>query len=188
MGVEGGGEVIRSYGDADAERAVASNAVGLVDITVRAKLDLRGPVDDAYEPATDDVVARMTPDWMLVFAPPGPVDGRVASMAARAESVGMVTDVTHLFAGFALCGRELPGLIERLSSWDPASLEPGSAAGAPIADIPAVMVRRKTSVPILDVYIAMELARYAWRSILDEAEQLGGGPVGWDALRSLGWH
>jgi hypothetical protein len=33
----------------------------------------------------------------------------------------------------------------------------------------------------------MELARYAWRSILEVVERLGGQPVGWDALREQGW-
>ena len=37
----------------------------------------------------------------------------------------MVTDVTHLFAGFALAGPRLPDVLARPTSWDPASLARG---------------------------------------------------------------
>ena len=43
------------------------------------------------------------------------------------------------------------------------------------------------SVPVMEIWVAMEFARYAWRSILEVVERLGGEPVGWDALRELGW-
>ncbi|MGZ5295359.1 MAG: hypothetical protein ACXWYT_00395 [Actinomycetota bacterium] len=185
--VEGGAEVVRSYGDTDAERVNLTDAVGVADISVRGKIDLRGRIDGLFEPGADDVVARIAEDWTLVFAPPGPVTERVTSMASRAGHGAMVTDVTHLYAGFALAGPALPEVVARLTSWDPATLEPGDATGAPIAAVRAIVVRRQTSLPILEISVAMEFARYAWRSISDVVERLGGGPVGWDALHEQGW-
>ena len=182
-----GAEVVRSYGDTDAERGILSGAVGLADITVRGKIDLRGRIDGVVEPGADDVVARIAPDWTRVFAPPGPVTARVASMTAQAGDDAMVTDVTHLYAGFALVGPALPDVIARLTSWDPAALQSGDATGAPIADVRAIIVHRQMSLPFLEISVAMEFARYAWRSISDVVERLGGGPVGWDALREEGW-
>ena len=193
--IDDGAEVVRSYGDTDAERVILTGAVGVADITVRAKIDLRGRIDGqidglidaSVKPRADDVVARIAEDWTLVFAPPGPVTERVASMASRAGHDAMVTDVTHLYAGFAIGGPALAEVVARLTSWDPATLEPGDATGAPIADIRAIVVRRQTSLPILEIFVAMEFARYAWRSISDVVERLGGGPVGWDALHEQGW-
>lgn len=185
--IEGGAEVLRSYGDPDAERSFVRGTVGLADITVRSKIDLRGRPEQAYAAGADDIVARIAPDWWVVFGPPEPAIERVASMGSQAGQAAMVTDVTHLYAGFALVGPALPDVIARLSSWNPATLEPGSATGAPFADVRAIVVRRAIEVPSLDVFVAMESARYVWRSILPVVERCGGGPVGWDALREQGW-
>ena len=189
--IDDGAEWVRSYGDTEAEREILTGAVGLADVTVRGKIDLRGQIDELVdgliEPGAEDVVARIAGDCTLVFAPPAPVTERVASMASHAGHVAMVTDVTHLYAGFALAGPALREVIARLTSWDPATLEPGDATGAPIADVRAIVVRRQTSLPVLEISVAMEFARYAWRSISDVVQRLGGGPVGWDALHEQGW-
>jgi glycine cleavage system aminomethyltransferase T len=106
------------------------------------------------------------------------------------EAVGaaaMVTDVTHLYAGFALGGPSLSDALARLTSWDQSGLGVGGATGAPIADVRAIVRRREASVPVVEIWVAMEFARYAWRSVLEVVERLSGEPVGWDALRELGW-
>jgi glycine cleavage system aminomethyltransferase T len=184
---DGGAEAVRSYGDIDRERVAVAGSIGVADITVRAKIDVRGDVDRALLPVSDDVVARIAPDWALLFSPPGPVTQRVASMQAASGSSAMVTDVTHLYAGFALTGPSLPDALARLTAWDPSTLEVGAATGAPIADVRAIVMRREASVPLLEVWVAMEFARYAWRSIHQVVERLGGGSVGWDVLREQGW-
>ena len=108
-------------------------------------------------------------------------------LEAAAGARTMVTDVTHLFAGYALCGPRLPELLARTSGWDPASLEPGDATGAPIADVRSIMVRRDLPVAVLEVYVATELARYVCETLAGVVSGLGGRPVGWQALRAEGW-
>ena len=184
---EGGAEVVRSYGDTYRERATVADGVGVADITVRAKIDVRGDVNLALSPVPQDVVARIAGDWVVLFSPPGPVTERVASMQAAGGTSCMVTDVTHLYAGFALAGPSLPDALARLTAWDPSTLDVGAATGAPIADVRAIVVRREVSVPLLEVWVAMEFARYAWRSIIKVVERLGGEAVGWEALREQGW-
>lgn len=184
---EGGAELVGTYGDQDRELAVVSGGIGVVDITVRAKIDVRGDVGRALSEVPGDVVARIAEDWAVSFFPPGPVTDRVASMQAAAGTSAMVTDVTHLHAGFALAGPGLSDALARLTAWDPSTLDAGSATGATIADVRAIVVRREASVPLLEVWVAMESARYAWRSILEVVERQGGEPVGWEALRGQGW-
>ena len=87
----------------------------------------------------------------------------------------MVTDATHLFVGFALAGPELPEVLARLTSWDPASLAEGEATGAPIGDVRAVVVRRDLPLPVLEAYVATEFARYAWETVLDAVSAGGRG-------------
>ena len=187
VGAEAGAEIVRSYGDVGAERTVIAEAIGVADISVRAKIDVRGDVDRVVSLFPADVIARIATDWVLLLSPPGSVIDRVASMQTAAGPAAMVTDVTHLYAGFALCGPLLGEAVSRLSSWDPASLQPGMATGAPIADVRAIVVRPERPAYLLEVYVATEFARYAWRAIVDVVQRLGGEPVGWDALRELGW-
>jgi len=185
--IEGGAEIARSYGDPDRERAVLSGSVGLADVTVMSKIDIRGEVNPALASVLDDGVARIAGDWAMVFGAPGSVADRVAAMQAAVGTAAMVTDVTHLYAGFALGGPSLSDALARLTSWDPSGLDVGGATGAPIADVRAIVRRREASVPAMEVWVAMEFARYVWRSILEVVERLGGEPVGWDALREQGW-
>jgi glycine cleavage system aminomethyltransferase T len=185
--IEGGAEFARSYGDPERERAALSDTVGMADITVMSKIDVRGHVDLALSAPLDDGLARIAKDWAVVFAAPGPVADRVAATQAAVGTAAMVTDVTHLYAGFALAGPSLWEALARLTSWDPSALDVGGATGAPIADVRAIVRRREASVPTMEVWVAMEFARYAWRSILEVVERLGGEPVGWDGLREQGW-
>jgi glycine cleavage system aminomethyltransferase T len=185
--IEGGAEIVRSYGDPERERAALFDTIGLADVTVMSKIDVRGDVDPALPSALDDGVARIAKDWAMVLAAPGPVADRVTAMQAAVGAAAMVTDVTHLYAGFALAGPSLSDALARLTSWDPSGLDVGGATGAPIADVRAIVRRREASVPVMEIWVAMEFARYAWRSVLEVVERLSGEPVGWDALRELGW-
>lgn len=187
VAVEAGAEMVRSYGDVDAERAVIARTAGLADVTVRSKIDVRGDVDRIVSLFPGDLIARIADDWAVLLSPPGSVADRVISMQTAAGPAAMVTDVTHLYVGFVLCGPLFADAVSRLSSWDPASLRPGNATGAPIADVRAIVVRPEAPPDLLEIYVATELGRYVWGVIHDVVEGLGGEPVGWNALRERGW-
>ena len=185
---EAGWELPASYGDPEAERALLRESVAVADITARGKIDVRGRIDAALPVGGDgDLVARIVDDWTMIFTPPGPVESRVRELEPRAGSGAMVTDVTHLYAGFALAGPRLEDLLARLTGWDPSTLAAGEATGAPIAEVRAVVVRPDLAFPALEAYVDASFGRYAWGAILDVVRRLGGGPVGWDALRAEGW-
>jgi glycine cleavage system aminomethyltransferase T len=184
---EAGWEIPASYGDDGAEREAIRRAVAISDITARGKVDLQGGVDRALSAVTGTLVARVAGDWALVLGGPGEETKLLAALRAAAGETDMVTDATHLFAGFALAGPRLPGLLERTTSWDVARLAPGEATGAPIVEIRSVMVRRDVPIPLLEVYVATESARYAWETLAGVAARMGGGPAGWQALREEGW-
>jgi glycine cleavage system aminomethyltransferase T len=180
-------EVPVTYGDEAAERTFLRESVAIVDITSRAKVDVRGHLGGALTVASDALVARIADDWALVLGEPGEEEILLRQLEAAAGSGAMVTDATHLFAGFALAGPRLPDLLARLTSWDPASLELDGATGAPIAEVRMVVVRRDLALPVLEAYVATELSRYAWETVLGVVRLLGGGPAGWTALRGEGW-
>ena len=184
---EAGWELVRHYGDEAGERAMLRDTVGVVDITARAKVDVRGDLDGALSVAGGALTARIAQDWALVLGEPGVEEVLLPKMEQATGPASMVTDATHLFAGFALAGPRLPDALARLTSWDAASLPPGEATGAPIADVRAVIVRRDLDVDVLEIFVATEFARYAWETILDVTGRVGGGPAGWRVLRAEGW-
>jgi glycine cleavage system aminomethyltransferase T len=184
---EAGWELVASYGDEADERARVRDGIGMVDVTPRGKVDVRGSLEDALSAAGDVLTARIADDWALVLAEPGGEEVLVPKLESAAGPGAMVTDATHLFVGFALAGPALGDVLARLTSWDPASLVAGEATGAPIADVRAVVARRDLEVPVLEAYVAAEFARYAWETVLDAVRRTGGGPVGWRALRAEGW-
>ena len=186
--LESAWELPASYGDVEGERALLREGIAVADITARGKVDVRGRIDDLLRTAPGlGLVARVADDWALVLSGPGG-EAQIRSRLERAAGPSaMVTDATHLYAGYALAGPGLPDALARLTGWDPATLAPGDSAGAPIAEVRAVVVRRDLELPVLEVYVATELARYAWEELLAIARSLGGGPAGWDALRAEGW-
>ena len=98
-----------------------------------------------------------------------------------------VTDVTHGYAGFALLGPDVPRVLERATAWDPSTPAPGGAAAAPVVEVPALIVRRELSVPVVEVFFDVGYARYAWEELSRVVGALGGQPVGWQSLRAEGW-
>ena len=185
--IEKGWSLPMSYGDDDAERAAIRNAIVVTDVTPRGKIDVRGDVGPALASAGSEVTARIAPEWAMVLTAPGGEDIVQPKLEASSGQRAMVTDATHLFAGYAVSGPLLPELLARTSGWNPATLEPGAATGAPIAGVRSIMVRRDLEVPVLEVYVATELARYVWETLHDVAASLGGRAAGWRALRAEGW-
>lgn len=184
---ESGWELPATYGDDASERAVIRDRVAIADVTARAKVDVRGSVPRTLPLPDDAVHALISAAWTLVLGPPDAEGGLIQAIAAVAGSGATVIDATHLYAGFALLGPDVPHVLERVTSWDPSALAPGAAVSAPIVDVPAVIVRRDLPVPIVETYVATEHARYAWENLAGVVGGLGGQPVGWQALRAEGW-
>ena len=184
---EAGWEIPASFGDDAAERAAIRDRLAIADVTARAKVDLRGRIPAGLPLPAATFIARISAEWAVVLGGPDAETRLIGAIEPLAGPGAMVTDVTHLFGGFALAGPDLPGVLEMTTSWDPTTLVPGEAAGAPIAEVRALVVRRDLSVPALEVYVPTELARYAWEALSGVVSELGGAPVGWRALRAEGW-
>lgn len=185
---EAGWEIPTSYGEDEAERDAIRDRVAIADVTARAKVDVRGRIPDELPSPADTVLARISAGWIVMLGTPDAESRLMRAIEPLAGSGAMVTDVTHLFAGFALAGPDLDAVLERTTSWDPSTLAPGEATGAPIVEVRALMVRRDLPLPVLEIYVATEYARYAWEALSSVVAGLGGAPVGWQALRAEGWH
>jgi aminomethyltransferase len=184
---EAGWEIPASYGDDAAERDAIRDGVAVADITARAKVDIRGDLPEEFFVPAGAIVARISREWAVILGEPDTEADLMRAIEPLAGPRTMVTDVTHLFSGFALVGPRLPEVIERATSWDLATLARGEATGAPIVEVRALVVRRDIAAVVLEVYVATELARYVWETLSDIVGGLGGAAVGWQALRAEGW-
>jgi glycine cleavage system aminomethyltransferase T len=184
---EGGWEVAAWFAGLDEERDLARKAVGLADVSARGKVDLQGEIEHLVADPGAAIVARIGRGWAMLLTEPGGEDAVIERCEAAAGPSTMVTDATHLFAGFGLVGPRIPEALARLTSWDPATLAPGEAAGAPIAGVRAVVVRGQGDPSVVEAYVGTESARYVWETLLDVVQALGGGPIGMQALRAEGW-
>jgi aminomethyltransferase len=184
--VEGGWEVPESY--PREHESTALTAVAVADVTARGKIDLQGRIDAVLTRAeADDWVSRIAADRALLFLGPGQAEARMAELGAVVDAGTMVTDVTHLLAGFALLGPGIEAVLQRLTAFDAAALDPGSGCAGPFAGVPAVFLRPALPIHVTEVYVGAELGRYVWESVLRVCRRLGGGPVGWRALKEQGW-
>ena len=138
--------------------------VGLADVTVLSKIDSGAMgIPRSRRRSSRRVVARIAKDWAMVFAAPGPVADRVTAMQAAVGAAAMVTDVTHLLRRVRARGPLPAGRARAAHVVGPVGARAGGATGAPIADVRAIVRRRERRVPVLEICVAMEFARYAWR-------------------------
>jgi len=183
---EAGWEVAASFGDPEREAQALGGSVGLADVSFRGKVDVRGALEGPLALAGDVFVARLSPTWALLLAAPGEEGSLLARLGGPGEGA-LVTDATHLLAGFALAGPRAGDALERLTSWDPATLPPGEAAPAPVAGVPAVLARRTGGPAAVELFVGSEWGTYVWEAIDEVVSRLGGAPVGLEALRAAGW-
>jgi glycine cleavage system aminomethyltransferase T len=186
VALEAGWEVAASFGDPDREAEALRGSVGLADVSLRGKVDVRGAVEGPLALAGDAFVARLSPTWALLLVGPG-AEGAILDRLGNGGAGALVTDATDPYAAFAVAGPRADDAFERLTSWDPASLGAGEAAAAPVAGVPAVLARRTEGPAAVEVLVGSEWGAYAWESILEVVSRVGGAPVGLEAMRAAGW-
>lgn len=180
-----GWEIPAAYGDGEEGHL---QTVAICDITAHGKIDIRGSVDPVLGGGVSGgVTARISDSWALVLTSPENTTALLAELESRAGAAAMVTDATHLYAGFALAGPAVPDLFAQVTGFDTATVGKGSCVGAPVAQVRSVLIRPDLEGDLVEVYVGSESGRFVWETLLDVARSLGGGPVGWEALRGWGW-
>ena len=189
---EGGWEVPAAYGQPAVERDAIREGLAVCDITARAKVDLRGPIDEILarlSPAEGLVSARISGRWALLLSAPGTQAHYLTVGEAAAGETGLATDATSIYAGYAVCGPRALDFMERITPFDVRGLAPGAATGIQALKVPALLVScpAPLAIGVFELYVSSEYGRYAWESLLHLGASLDITPVGWDALRAEGW-
>jgi glycine cleavage system aminomethyltransferase T len=199
--VRGAWEVPASYGSEARETDAMRAGLAFADISARGKLHLSGPIDalvsrmagDAVEPmrtaaiTSGGVVARVARDFALaLFEPSAEIDALTA-VEGELTADAMATDATSALSGYLVAGPLLKRLFARSLTMDVEEIQPGRCLATRWARIPTILVVSAPAAPVVEMYVGSEYGRYAWRTLLELGERLGGIPVGWQALETSGW-
>jgi glycine cleavage system aminomethyltransferase T len=197
----GAWEVPASYGSELVEVEALTTGIGLADVSARAKLHLSGAIESLvsqltggqldvgaiYSSTSGGRVARLSRDWALVLGAPSTETVVLTALIQDPDGADMATDVTSAMSGFVVAGPRTEELFARSVRLDFSQIEPGHCVATQWARIPAVLCVLENARPMVEMYVGSEHGRYAWSTLVELGERLGGIPVGWKALEASGW-
>lgn len=200
-----------NYGDVGQETAYLRETVGISDVSPIGKVKVVGsdapqavnglvpqggdqPVgsvseaDSPIERGGKLLAACLAPDDFLVLTPVG-----VAAMAAEAmrlssPACSYPVDVTSALCAVSLVGPATHDLLSRITDFDtsPDAFPDLTCAQSRFLDIQGLLLRRDVNgIPIYQLYAGREFGEYLWEALIETAGEVGGGPVGSEALLGL---
>jgi glycine cleavage system aminomethyltransferase T len=199
--VRGAWEVPASYGSETTETEAMRTGLAIADVSARGKLHLSGSIDalvrlmagDAVDPlrtaaiTSGGVVARVARDFALALFDPSAETDALTAVEGELTGDAMATDATSALSGYLVAGPLTKRLFARTVTVDVEEIQPGRCLAARWAHIPAILVISTAATPMVEVYVGSEYGRYAWRTLLEVGDKLGGIPVGWKSLEAAGW-
>ena len=197
----GAWEVPASYGPEAAETEAIRSGLAVADISARAKLHLSGSIDAVVrrmaggdvDPTrmaaitSGGVVARVARDFALALFEPSAETDALTALEGELTGDAMATDATSALSGYMVAGPLVKQLFARSVTVDVEEIQAGRCLGTRWAHIPAVLVVSTPAAPIVEIYVGSEYGRYAWSTLLELGNKLGGIPVGWKAIEASGW-
>ena len=207
FGEYAGVTAVTDFGDPDAEIA-AARRLGLADLSPLPRVGFRGPgarewlAAQGVELPDEPNRARVQPDgaiavtrsWAEVL-----VLGRIHgadSLCARLEAVAQDAHRARAYPlprfdglfWFGLTGASAIDCLAKVCGVDmrESAFPVGSVAQTSLARLSAVVVRADAgSMPLFHLLGDSASAEYAWTSLLDAMQELGGRPVGLRVLHAL---
>ena len=199
------------YGDPEQELQWLRQSVGVSDVSSIGKVRVIGEgsahavgglVPGAAEQGIGSVVegdspldrggkllsVRLAQDEFLVLAPAGVAPSAVESLSATGDGCAHAIDVTSGLCGMALVGPATQGLMGRITEVDtaPRALPDLACVQSPFADVQGTLLRRGVNgIAMYQLYAGREFGEYLWEVLVEVAREVGGGPVGTQALLGL---
>jgi heterotetrameric sarcosine oxidase gamma subunit len=192
------------YTAPEAEAAALRGGLGLVDISARGKLALRGVLAKAVmaarwgdvpaEPGDvfavaerGTLIAALAPDEFLILSPPGDEAEIAASLEAEIKSQEAfltLSDQSAGLVGLALHGPLSTAVLGKLWALPlHAEAFPNlHAAQSSLAKTGAIIIRRdQEGWPAYELYADRSYGGYLWDALLDAGREFDMQPVGWEA-------
>jgi glycine cleavage system aminomethyltransferase T len=197
--VRDGWRVVTSFGDPAAERERCRDSVGFADRSELGKLELQAPEGDLARVAGaalergratatgDGWWCPLARDRALRLSHPAATPARLGDLrAAAAGARATVVDLTAAFGALTVLGALARETLARLTALDlrPRAAPPGAFRPGSVARVPAMVVVEGPERFL--VLFGAAHSDYVWTAVADAAGNLGGGPVGSDALEAAG--
>lgn len=205
FGLREGWFVPEGYTSHDQETTALRESVGLIDISARGKLTLKGANAGAIiawlpgkAPTNPGgvieveyynlLVAKLTPDEFLVITPPGTERERAISLEAEITSQGAfvsIIDQTAGLVGFSLSGPKSRAVMSKLCALPFKSNEfPNMhVTQSSFANVRATIIRHDQDDTLtFELYTDRSYGDYLWDTILDAGREFKIQPVGWEAI------
>ena len=137
--------------------------------------------------------ARLARDEFFLLTPAGVAPSATAAVRTAVAASGSAgcahaVDVTSGLCGVAIVGPATQRLMSRISELDtsPRALPDLACVQSRFADIQALLLRRDVNgIPMYQLYASREFGEYLWETLVNAAGEVGGGPVGTEALLGL---
>ena len=199
------------FGDPSQEAAWLERSVGVSDVSPIGKVKIAGTgsaravgrlVPSAMDQAVGSVVEGDSPlerggkllsvclarDEYLLLTPPGVAPGAVAALRESGIECAHAVDITSGLCGVAIVGPATSGLMSRITEVDtsPRALPDLTCVQSRFADVQGLLLRRDVNVNAMyQLYASREFGESLWEVLMDAATEVGGGPVGTQALLGL---
>ena len=199
------------YGDATRESNWLREAVGISDVSPLGKIRIVGDgaaqavavlipaanqqtvgsvteADSPLERGGKLLSARLALDEFLVLTPTGVAPEALNAVRLDDGSCAHAVDVTSALCAFSLIGPATNDLLSRITELDTSAqnLPHLACAQSRFADVQGLLIRRDVNdTPIYALYAAREFGEYLWEALIETAKEVGGGPVGTEALLGL---
>ena len=199
------------YGDASREAAWLRETVGVADVSPIGKVRVVGadaaqavktllpeaeelPIgsvseaDSPLERGGKLLAARLAPDEFVALTPAGVAPHAVDAMQSAPSNCAYAIDVTSGLCGVAIVGPATQNMMSRITETDtsPRALPDLSCVQSRFADIQGLLLRRDVNgIVMYQLYAGREFGEYLWEVLIETAHEVGGGPVGTEALLGL---
>ena len=134
------------------------------------------------------LAARLAPDDFMVLTPAGVAPHAVNAMLSGRSNCAYAVDVTSGLCGVAIVGPAIKNMMSRITETDisPRALPDLSCIQSRFADVQGMLLRRDVNgIAMYQLYASREFGEYLWEVLIETAHEVGGGPVGTQALLGL---
>ena len=167
----------------------AQTAGALIPLARELTVGAVAEVDSTLPRGGKLLSACLSSDEFLLLTPTGEVPSAIAAMPTdSAVACAHAIDVTSALAAISFIGPATEGLISRITELDvsPRALPDLSCVQSRFAEVQGLLIRRDVhDAPIYQLYFGREFGEYLWEVLVETAHELGGGPVGTQALSGL---
>jgi len=193
------------------EVAMVRRSVGIIDVSPRAKLDLKGEdvqstLNRSFQnppslvgraapcliPALPSPITccKLCDDQALLISEPGSHRALIDHLSRLSESspCAHLTDLTSALAGICVAGPMSRQVLSKLTELDLAEGDfPNlSCAQGKLANVHALVIRADNGAgPAYDVYFGREYGEFVWEAIMEAGEEFRIQPFGLKALELL---